>query len=125
MRDEPVHVVLGFFSTEDGDAEKAAQALRSHRGVRSWHFAGSNLTAPPRGLAGYSGLRLDGESLVAAQAPAAKVHAIVKELRANGSPAVFVLREDGETTCRDPRPARAKPNQTGESTRPCLPRLRE
>ncbi|HXP88164.1 MAG TPA: glucoamylase family protein [Bryobacteraceae bacterium] len=65
-----------------------------------------NGTKPhPGAEAHYSALRLEGESLVVAEAPPGKVQAIVKQLQSVGLPAVFVLREDLANVTCTPEPA--------------------
>jgi cyclic beta-1,2-glucan synthetase len=124
MKDQSAHVVLGFYSAEEGEAEKASQAIASRGGARHFLFSADIVKNPPRALASYAALRLEGEALIAAQAPAPKVPSIVKELRGVGSPAVFVLREDLGRSL-DPSPAEGKPDESEKSKRSFLARLRE
>ncbi len=94
MKGDPARVILGFYSSEHIDAEKAFQNIGVSAGGRVHLFHG-NGTKPRAGAeAHYSALRLDGESLVVAEAPPADVQAIVKQLQSVGLPAVFVLSED-------------------------------
>ena len=108
MKGEPSRVILGFYSSEHVDAEKAYRTIGASSGGRVRLFAGSgaqNGARPhPGAEAHYSALRLEGESLIIAEAPAAGVQTIVETLRNVGLPAVFVLREDRANVSDPPEP---------------------
>ncbi len=113
MKGDPARVILGFYSSEQVDAEKAFQTIGSSVGGRVHLFSGNgngNGAKPyPGAQAHYSRLRLEGESLVVAEAPPSDVQGIVKQLQSVGLPAVFVLREDlGKV--REPELQPAAPN---------------
>ena len=94
VKSNSVRVILGFYSSEQIDAEKAFQTIEASSGGRV-HLFRENGAKPHAGAeAHYSALRLEGESLVVAETPLPEVQAIVKQLQGVGLPAVFVLRED-------------------------------
>ncbi len=94
MKSDPVRIVLGFYSSEPVDAEKALQALSAsaRRSVRL--FPGNGAKPRPGAEAHYAPLRLPGESLIVAETSGSEVQTIVKQFQSVGLPAVFVLRED-------------------------------
>jgi cyclic beta-1,2-glucan synthetase len=108
VKDDPVRVVLGFYSSEPVEAEKAYQTIRDSVGGRVRLFPGNgtrNNAKPRPGVdAHYSALRLDGESLIVAETSRSKVQAIVKQLQNVGLPAVFVLQEDFADVSPVPEP---------------------
>jgi cyclic beta-1,2-glucan synthetase len=106
-KSDPARFILGFYSSEQVDAEKAYKAIGASAGGRVHLFPG-NGTQPHHGAeAHYSALRLEGESLVVAEAAPAKVQAIVKQLQSVGLPAVFVLHEDLANVSCTPEAAQA------------------
>jgi cyclic beta-1,2-glucan synthetase len=137
-------VILGFYSSRYVDAEKASQTIGASAGGRVRLFSGNgtrNGTKPrPGAEAHYSALRLEGESLVVAEAAPAKVQAIVQQLQSVGLPAVFVLRENFANLACTPegsdasvvglpkdavRSAAERPTKPDRSKRSILARLRE
>jgi cyclic beta-1,2-glucan synthetase len=109
VKGDPTRVILGFYSSEPVDAEKAYRTIGASAGGRVHLFAGDgakNGTRPhPGAEAHYSALRLEGESLIVAEAPAAaNIQTIVEKLRNVGLPAVFVLREDRANVSYAPEP---------------------
>ena len=95
VKGDPSRVILGFYSSEQVDAEKAYQTIGTSavEGVRL--FPGNRTKRHYRGAeAHYAPLRLEGESLIVAETSPSKVQAVVKQLQSVGLPAVFVLRED-------------------------------
>jgi cyclic beta-1,2-glucan synthetase len=130
VKSDSTRVILGFYSSEQVDAEKAFQTIgESSPGlVNLFH---GNGTKPHAGAeTHYSALRLEGESLVVAEMPSPEVQAVVKQLQNVGLPAVFVLREDLANLSRTPEPPEAnaaKPDQpaAGRSKLSFLARLRE
>ena len=138
MKGDSARVILGFYSSEHVDAEKACQKIDASAGAFSRSGAHlfprngtSNGVKPHAGAeAHYSALRLEGESLVVAETRRAKVQAIVEQLQNVGLPAVFVLREDLANLAGAPEAAetdRSKPSQPrlDRSKRSILARLRE
>jgi len=94
MKAQTVRLVLGFYATDEGGAEKAYRDIRSAKLGRVSLFLANNVTTTAfRAAQRYAALRLDGESLVVVAAEAANVRVIVNTLRSSGSPAIFVLRE--------------------------------
>jgi cyclic beta-1,2-glucan synthetase len=91
MNAKPVRIVLAFYSSEEGHAERAFQALKGREKVC---LTGPGQPSLPPLCNRYKGLRLDGESLVVVETVASRVEAVVKTLRLEGSPAIFVVRPD-------------------------------
>ena len=93
MKNASDRIVLGFFSAGAGDPENALRSLP--RSVHPRLFRGGGDAAQEKDrYARYSRLRLNGESLVIAQAAPEAVQTVVQTFRASGSPAVFAIRED-------------------------------
>ena len=130
MKSDSARVILGFYSSEQVDAEKAFQTIGASSPGRVQLFHG-NGTKPHAGAeTHYAALRLEGESLVVAETPPPDVQGVVKQLQNVGLPAVFVLREDLANLSRTPEPPEAGPTQpdqpgAGRSKRSILTRLRE
>ena len=102
MKGDPARVILGFYSSEQIDAEKAFQTIEASSGG-AVHLFPRNGAKPHAGAeAHYSALRLEGESLVVAETSPGEVQPIVKQLQNVGLPAVFVLRADLATLARTP-----------------------
>ena len=142
MKNRSVRAVLGFYPAEEGNPEKAYEAVRTPSWGRVCLFRpdGTAVPAAREFSRRYSALRLDGEYLVMAEAAPEKVHAIVELLRGAGSPAVFVLREDPtipqaiETQTEPPGPGRLEDfarkyaerrGKTGKQRLRILSRLRD
>jgi cyclic beta-1,2-glucan synthetase len=126
VKGDPARVILGFYSSEHVDAEKAFQTIGASSGGRAHLFHG-NGTKPHAGVeAHYSALRLEGESLVVAETPPGKVQATVEQLQSVGLPAVFVLREVPASASGTTESAEARKNPPGleRSKRSILARLR-
>jgi cyclic beta-1,2-glucan synthetase len=106
-KEDTVRTILAFYSSEHAEAEKAYQTIRASGGgrVRLFPGTGTKWTSEPE--AHLSGFRLDGESLLVAEAPPAKVQAIVRQVQSVGLPAVFVLHEDLANVPRTPEPTKA------------------
>jgi cyclic beta-1,2-glucan synthetase len=112
VKGDSARVILGFYSSEQVDAEKAFQTIGASSNGRVHLFHG-NGTKPHAGAeAHYSVLRLEGESLIVAETPPRQVQGIVKQLQSAGLPAVFVLREHLATPSGAPEPP-ARSNQPG------------
>jgi len=130
VKSDSARVILGFYSSEQVDAEKAFQTIGASSPGRVQLFHG-NGTKPHAGAeTHYAALRLEGESLVVAETPPPEVQGVVKQLQNVGLPAVFVLREDLANLSRTPEPpetGRTQPGQPGavRSKRSILTRLRE
>ena len=123
MKGDPARVILGFYSSEQVDAEKAFRTIGASSGGRAQLFHGNGAKPHAGAEAHYSALRLDGESLVVAEAPRANVQTIVEHLQNAGLPAVFVLREDSVSASVTPEKARQRKSQQ-QSKRSILARLR-
>ncbi len=124
MKADSTRVILGFYSSEQVDAEKAFQKIGASSGSTAQLFRG-NGTKPRTGPeAHYCPLRLEGESLVVAETSTANAQATVELLQSAGLPAVFVLHEGlGEGGA--PRgPEEAKKPGLEPSRRAILARLR-
>jgi cyclic beta-1,2-glucan synthetase len=111
MKPDSRRTILAFYSPEEGRPEAAYAAVRRvTRGqIRLCGPEDSSSDSkenPPRKNAdSEKWLRLDGESLIVAEALDSEVEAIVKQLQGIGSPAVFVLREEpGGGSASDPEP---------------------
>ncbi len=94
VKADSVRVILGFYSSEQLDAEKAFQAIEASSVGRAHLFHGGGAEPHAGAEAHYTALRLQGESLVVAETPRANVQAVVEKLQNSGLPAIFVLRED-------------------------------
>ena len=94
MKDNPARVILGFYSSEQVDAEKASQTIEASSGGKARLFHGLDAKPHAGAETHYAGLRLEGESLVVAETSRANVKAIVEQLQSVGLPAVFVLHAD-------------------------------
>ncbi|MGH9559684.1 MAG: hypothetical protein ACRD30_10625 [Bryobacteraceae bacterium] len=93
MKNASARTVLGFFTAGAGDPENALRSLPGSAHAR-WFRAGGGI-APEGGRYGrYSRLRLNVESLVAAQVAPEAVESAVRSLRGAGSSAVFAIREN-------------------------------
>jgi cellobiose phosphorylase len=102
VKNNSVRVILGFYSSEQIDAEKAFQTIEASSGGRVHLFRESGAKPHAGAEAHYAALRLEGESLVVAETPLPEVQDIVKQLQGVGLPAVFVLREDLESLASAP-----------------------
>jgi cyclic beta-1,2-glucan synthetase len=91
MKAKPVRVVLAFYPSDAGQADRAWHSLDGK--VRACLIRPDS-TKFPDFCGRYPELRLEGESLVAAEAEPLKVEDVVKTLRLAGSPAIFVVRTD-------------------------------
>src|ERR1700733_8764386 len=126
VKGDPARVILGFYSSEHVDAEKAFQTIGASSGGTAHLFHGNGTKARAGAEAHYSVLRLEGESLVVAETPRANVQAIVEQLQSVGLPAVFVLREARSKLSATPESAETRKNQPWleRSKRSILARLR-
>ncbi len=91
MKATSLRIVLSFYSGEEGEPQKALGGIRSE--CRDAFLVGSTDHVPPR-LQPFAALRLDGETLIVAEAEPAKVQGLIKRFEGTGSPAIFVLRPD-------------------------------
>ena len=94
MTSDPYRIILGFYSSEQVDAEKAYRAISTSRDVRVRLFVGNGTKPKSPAEVHYAPLRLEGESLIVAETSSSNIQAVVKQLQSVGLPAVFVLRED-------------------------------
>src|SRR5580658_8837813 len=92
MSSKTRHIILGFYSANDGNRKSAFEAAR--RAGASGVLIDGASGEVNHAYSKYAGLRLEGETLVVAPASSTNVEAIAKALEATGSPAIFVLRED-------------------------------
>ena len=90
MNRKSVHTVLGFYSSGDGDPKQAYQAALSvhAQSAKLIQSAQDDQDGP------YAQLRIEGESLIVAEAATQDVAAVIKALESTGSPAIFILHED-------------------------------
>jgi cyclic beta-1,2-glucan synthetase len=133
VKADPIRVVLGFYSSDQVEAEKAFQEISSSHGKtalgtrtqgnRAHLFQGNGLKPRPGAEAHYSALRLDGESLVVAETSRANVQSIVEQLQNAGLPAVFVVREGLDGASETPETPDG-PKTQQQSKRSILARLR-
>src|ERR1700733_6154964 len=98
MKSKTPHIILGFYSSNDGDPKRALEAART-AGASGVLIDG----ATRHGFNKYFDFRLDGEKLVVASGGATNVEAIAKALEGTGSPAIFILREDAKNPRSIPR----------------------
>src|ERR1700722_10125970 len=85
------HTILGFYSANDGDPKQAFEAAR-RAGASGYLIDGADGSESK-----YSGLRLEGETVVVASAGATNLEEIAKALESSGSPAIFILRDDSKS----------------------------
>src|SRR5580658_2610235 len=86
------HTILGFYSANDGDPKRAFDAARKAGAT------GQLIDGTDGADSKYSGLRLDGETLVVASAGATNLEEIAKALESSGSPAIFIIRDDSKSS---------------------------
>jgi cyclic beta-1,2-glucan glucanotransferase len=94
MSSKAPHIVLGFYSVNDGDPKRAFEAARTAGGSGVVLDEATGAASPA--FSRFAGMRLDGETLVVAYASATNVEAIAKALEASGSPAIFILRDGAD-----------------------------
>ncbi|HTB12900.1 MAG TPA: glucoamylase family protein [Bryobacteraceae bacterium] len=94
------HIILGFYSANDGDPKQAFEASR-RVGASGVLIDGASGSGSDK-FSKFAGLRLDGEILVVASGSGADVEPIAKALEGTGSPAIFVFREDPHPTPPSP-----------------------
>ena len=101
MSSKTPHIILGFYSANDGDPKRAFEAAREvgASGVLIDDSSGAVKDTFSR----FSGLRLSGETLIAVSAEALNVEAVAKALEGTGSPAIFILHEDAKKQRATPR----------------------
>jgi cyclic beta-1,2-glucan synthetase len=89
MKAQSLRVVLAFYSAEEGHAERASRSMRSYGKVC---LAGPDSSKLTNSCRRYGSLRLGGESLVVVETGSVGIGDVVKALRLEGSPAIFVVR---------------------------------
>ncbi|HTW67790.1 MAG TPA: glucoamylase family protein [Bryobacteraceae bacterium] len=95
MKQKPLRLVLAFYSGDEEEPNTAYRSVREAGSGRVFLFsAGAPSKTGRPAIDRYAALRLEGETLVAVEAPAEKLENIVRRLQDVGSPAVFALRED-------------------------------
>ena len=118
-----LRVILGFYSSEHVDAEEAFHKIGAAFAGRAQLFHGNGAKPHAGAEAHYSALRLEGESLVVAEAPPDNVQAIVEQLQSTGLPGVFVL-QDSLASPSAAREATGERKSQQQSKRSMLARLR-
>src|SRR5437899_6490475 len=103
-KDMSLRVVLGIYAPDEGDPERAYRAIRQSGGKACLVRASGTEPRLTDFCARYARLRLDGEALVAAQTTAEKVQPVVQNLRAAGSPTIFVLPQEFGKGARETPP---------------------
>ncbi len=114
MKPDSRRTILAFYSPEEGRPEAAYLAVRRVTRGRV-RLCGPEDSSRDSGknLDDNKWLRLDGESLIVAEASESEVEAIVKQLQGIGSPAVFVLRDEpGGGSSGDPEPVLENKDKT-------------
>ncbi len=101
MSSKPPPIILGFYSATDGSPKRALEVARK-TGASGTLIEDGEAAKPLYST--FSGLRLDGETLVIATGSPANLEAIAKALESTGSPAIFILRDNADA----PRPAPRK-----------------
>jgi cyclic beta-1,2-glucan synthetase len=126
VSDDPVRVILAFYSSGHADAETAYKTIRASGARRVFLSSRHGATARAGIQAHYSSMRLEGESLIICESPPDRAHAIVKQLQSAGLPAVFVLRGRPFNISTQGTPSDACEARTqGFSKRSILARLRD
>ena len=116
MNPSSLGVVLAFYSGEEEGPEAAYREVRKASGGRAFLFGPKS--EPRTGASAidrYSALRLEGETLVAAEVSAENIESIVRQLQDVGSPAVFVLRQDLANLVHSLPDATLEPTLTGSA----------
>ena len=88
----PLRIVLAFYPSGDEPAERAFKSLQRLAKVCVVRADATKDIADS--CRRYANLRLEGESLLVAEAEPDKVEDVVTAIRLNGSPAIFVVRPD-------------------------------
>ncbi|HEX4273826.1 MAG TPA: glucoamylase family protein [Bryobacteraceae bacterium] len=91
MKARPVRIVLAFYPSEEGPSERIRKSLEP---VSRICIVRGDTREIPRSYSRYAPLRVEGETLLIAETPAAKLETVVKYLRVSGSPAIFVVRPE-------------------------------
>ncbi len=89
MTPTSIRLVFAIYSSKK-DAEKSFRLVHGSRRETLLLVDGAKPSARSR-LSRFASLRLDGESVVVVAAPAPEIQTIVKELRGNSDPSIFML----------------------------------
>ena len=107
--------VLAFYSSEEEQqAKRAHQAL--HSSGSSPCIVRGDSGHPPEWCRLYSELRIEGETLIALETEPSKIGHVVKTLRHEGTPSIFVVRPNAPAGQRK-KPAKEKKSYTAPRTR--------
>ena len=96
MNHDSRRVVLGFYASEEEDAQRAWRAISAV--APHTRLYPSNGRATPAADEKYSRLRLGEEKLIISEVAASKVPAVVGIFRNTGQPGVFVTRPDSASS---------------------------
>src|SRR5271166_2720629 len=88
---KPLRIVLAFYPSGDGPADRAWQSIERVAKICVMRADTRNI---PAECQRYARLCLEGESLVVAETESASVENVVQALRLVGSPAIFVINQD-------------------------------
>src|SRR5262249_49095237 len=94
MKNASSRIVLGFFPAESGNPDSALQTISCAEAQVCLYRADGRVVSSRDFCARYGALRLHGEALVVARSE--RVQETVQNLRAAGSPSVFVAHEAAE-----------------------------
>ncbi len=106
MKEEAVRIILSFYSAKEDEPDKSFEFLRRTAPGQATLFRrdGSVTGSKGRELQQYGQLRLESEALIIASVPRSDVQAITKRLLGDGSPVVFVVRDDSDAAYPTVRP---------------------
>jgi hypothetical protein len=94
MKNSTLRSVVAFYSSEEREqAVRAFEALHVSSGSKC--IVRSDADKPPESCRLYAALRIEGETVVVAEAQSPKIGEIVKALRLVGTPTLFVVRPQG------------------------------
>ena len=121
MKAKPVRAVLGFYAADEGDPRKVYETLRrTNSNNVCLYLAGGQIEYSDRKpCERYADFRLEGESLIVAEAPAEKVRLAVQQLRSEGSPAIFVVAQSLAWPALAPKPVTRSEESIGDIARRC------
>jgi cyclic beta-1,2-glucan synthetase len=126
MLTRPLRIVLAFYPSGDEPAERALKSLQ--RLAKVCVVRADATKDIPDSYLRYAKLRLEGESLLVAEAEPGKVEDLVTAIRLAGSPAIFVVRPDFDDEWRFVDSTEGNPRQadsTPLTRRAILNRLRQ
>jgi cyclic beta-1,2-glucan synthetase len=91
MKATPVRLVVAFYPSDGDQARRAYRALEN---IGHICLTGSREDKPAEFCRRLANLRLEGESMLAAETESSQVEAVVRTMRLSGTPAIFVMRPD-------------------------------